>query len=204
MKTKNILLLVGVVALVVILFYSFQGSQDDTAYVAEIKSEREKNELFLKTSEESPITKEENFKGLNYYPINAKYRVIANLTPIESRKVITLATSDGKEQQYKEYAYADFTLDGVSSKLLILEGIDIGPIRGKLFLAFGDETSAIETYGAGRYLDVPKEPGSTTITLDFNKAYNPYCAYNSTYSCPLPPAENLIKVPIKAGEKSYH
>jgi uncharacterized protein (DUF1684 family) len=82
--------------------------------------------------------------------------------------------------------------------------MDMGPFRGKLFLAFGDETSARETYGAGRYLDVQKVPGSKTITLDFNKAYNPYCAYNETFSCPLPPQENLLQVAIKAGEQTYH
>jgi uncharacterized protein len=80
----------------------------------------------------------------------------------------------------------------------------MGPFRGKLFLAFGDATSAKETYGAGRYLDITKTPGATTIILDFNKAYNPYCAYNETYSCPLPPPENLLNVAIRAGEKSYH
>jgi uncharacterized protein (DUF1684 family) len=73
-----------------------------------------------------------------------------------------------------------------------------------LFLAFGDKTSALETYGAGRYLDVTKTPGSRTIKLDFNLAYNPYCAYDNTYSCPLPPAENLLEVAVKAGEKTYH
>jgi uncharacterized protein (DUF1684 family) len=73
-----------------------------------------------------------------------------------------------------------------------------------LFLAFGDETSAVESYGAGRYLDIKKVPGSTSITLDFNLAYNPYCAYNDTYSCPLPPKENLLPVAIRAGEKVYH
>ena len=82
--------------------------------------------------------------------------------------------------------------------------MDSGPSRGKLFFAFGDETSAVETYGAGRYLDLEKVPGSSTITLDFNKAYNPYCAYISNYSCPLPPAQNLLTIPIKAGEKTYH
>jgi uncharacterized protein (DUF1684 family) len=73
-----------------------------------------------------------------------------------------------------------------------------------LFLAFGDGTSAEETYGAGRYLDIDKTQGSNTITLDFNKAYNPYCAYSEKFSCPLPPAENLLVIPIPAGEKSYH
>jgi uncharacterized protein (DUF1684 family) len=82
--------------------------------------------------------------------------------------------------------------------------MDMGPLRGKLFLAFADATSGIETYGAGRYLDVKKVPAATSIELDFNLAYNPYCAYNENFSCPFPPKENVLKVAILAGEKSYH
>jgi uncharacterized protein (DUF1684 family) len=206
MKAKNILVLAGIVVMVTIIFYSFQGSQNDEAYITAIQKEREENEHFIKTSKESPLKDQDrkNFTGLKYFEPDPKYKVIADLYPIESKKVIVLATNDGKEQRYLEYAYAEFNLDDVKNRLLILEGIDMGPIRGKLFLAFGDETSAIETYGAGRYLDVNKMPGSSTIVLDFNKAYNPYCAYNDTYSCPIPPPENLLKVAVKAGEKIYH
>ena len=118
--------------------------------------------------------------------------------------MVVLATNDGKEQRFIEYAYAEFDLDGYHHKLLILEVADMGPFKGKLFFAFGDETSADETYGAGRYLDLEKVPGASTITLDFNKAYNPYCAYTANYSCPLPPSQNLLRIPIKAGEKIYH
>jgi uncharacterized protein (DUF1684 family) len=204
MKTKNIVILGGIVIVIVFIFYSFQDSQDDTTYIEAIKKERAENEHFMTSSKESPLKDKSEFTGLKYFPPDLKYKIIADLIPIQSKKVVTLNTNDGKEQRYIEYAYAEFNLDGVHNKLLILEGIDMGPIRGKLFLAFGDETSAVETYGAGRYLDVNKVPGSTTIVLDFNKAYNPYCAYNDTYSCPIPPVENLLKVPIKAGEKVYH
>jgi uncharacterized protein (DUF1684 family) len=204
MKTKNIAILVGIVVVIGFIFYSLQDSQDDTAYIEAIKKERAENEHFMTSSKESPLKDKSDFTGLKYYPPDTRYKVIANLIPIESKKVVVLNTNDGKEQRYIEYAHAEFTLDGVQNRLLILEGIDMGPIRGKLFLAFGDETSAVETYGAGRYLDVNKVPGATTIVLDFNKAYNPYCAYNDTYSCPIPPQENLLKVAIKAGEKIYH
>jgi hypothetical protein len=205
MKTKNLLILVVVIALIIILFYSFQGSQDDPTYINEIKKEREEKDRFMKTSKESPLgDKKENFKNLKYFDPDPKYKVIADLIPVQSKKVVVLQTNDGKEQRYLEYAHAEFTLEGVRHKLVLLEVMDMGPFRGKLFLAFGDETSAGETYGAGRYLDVAKVPGSSTITLDFNKAYNPYCAYNNSFSCPFPPAENLLKVAIKAGEKNYH
>jgi uncharacterized protein (DUF1684 family) len=82
--------------------------------------------------------------------------------------------------------------------------MEAGPERGTLFLAFADETSTQETYGAGRYLDIKKVPGSSSVLLDFNKAYNPYCAYSDKFSCPFPPKENILSVPIRAGEKVYH
>jgi uncharacterized protein len=205
MKTKNIILVIALVAVIAIMFYATTGSQNDSTYAEEIIKEREDKDRFMKTSDESPVAAtQQAFKGLHYFEPNLKYRVVADLNPVTDKKAVVLNTSDGKTQRYLEYAYAEFELDGIQNKLLILEIMDMGPFRGKLFLAFGDETSARETYGAGRYLDVQKVPGSKTITLDFNKAYNPYCAYNDTFSCPLPPPENLLTVAIKAGEKNYH
>jgi uncharacterized protein (DUF1684 family) len=205
MKKKNIFILVIIVVVMISLLYSFLGSQDQTAYIKEIEQEREEKDQFMRTSKESPFAnKKETFNGLKYYPIDIRYKITADLTAIPNKKVVLLSTSDGKEEQYVEYAYAEFDLNGYHNKLLILEMIDTGPFRGKLFLAFGDETSGGETYGAGRYLDVEKVQGSNTITLDFNMAYNPYCAYAEEFSCPFPPPENLLKVAIRAGEKVYH
>ncbi len=205
MKSKHLIILVSVIIVLITFFYSFQGSQDDVAYKEEIEKEREVKDRFMRTSAESPFAKsKETYSGLKYYPPDIRYRVLADLQPIQQKKVVVLSTNDGKEQRYIEYAYAAFKLEGVTNKLLILEILDMGPFKGKLFLAFGDETSAVETYGAGRYLDVTKTPGSSTIKLDFNLAYNPYCAYDNTYSCPFPPSQNLLKMAIKAGEKVYH
>jgi uncharacterized protein (DUF1684 family) len=205
MKTKNVILLLTVIVLIVIVFYASTGNQDDSVYANGILKEREDKDRFMQTSEESPVAAtRKDFKGLRYFAPDPKYRIVANLVPVTDKKITVLSTSDGKTQRYLDYAYATFELNGIANKLLILEIMDMGPFRGKLFLAFGDETSARETYGAGRYLDVQKVPGSKTITLDFNKAYNPYCAYNDTFSCPLPPQENLLQVAIKAGEQTYH
>lgn len=205
MNAKNIILLSVVVILVITVFYSFQGSQDETAYVEEIKKEREEKDRFMRNSPESPFAQATDaYDELKYFPPDIHYRVIADLEPIKEKKTVILTTNDGKDQRYIEYAHASFKLHGVNNRLLILEIADMGPARGKLFLAFGDETSARETYGAGRYLDVTKTPGSSTIKLDFNLAYNPYCAYDESFTCPLPPRENILSVPIKAGEKKYH
>jgi uncharacterized protein len=204
MKTKNIILIVVVVVALVSVFYSFQGSFDQAAFADEIKKEREDKDRFMRTSPSSPFAANPAaFQSLSYYPPDPKYKIVASLKPVKDKKPVSLATNDGKEQQYVEYAHAEFDLDGLHHSLLILEVIEMGPFRGQLFFAFGDETSADETYGAGRYLDLIKVPGASTITLDFNKAYNPYCAYSDKFSCPLPPAENLLSIPIRAGEKNY-
>lgn len=205
MKTKNILILIVISVIIASILYTVYGSKDQTAYINAIRKEREEKDQFMRTANESPFADSvAAFTGLKYYPANLQYKVTASIVPIQAKKQVILTTNDGKEERYMEYAYAEFDLHGFHNRLLILEMIGMGPTRGKLFLAFGDRTSAEETYGAGRYLDVEKTPGSNTITLDFNKAYNPYCAYTEKFSCPLPPPENLMSIPIAAGEKSYH
>jgi uncharacterized protein (DUF1684 family) len=205
MKAKNIVILVAVVAVLISILYTVYGSKDQTAYVNIIKKERESKDTFMRTSPESPFAGNvDSFTGLKYYTPDLKYKVVADLTPIQNKKSVFLTTNDGKQERYVEYGYAEFDMTGYHNKLLILEMVDDGPSKGKLFLAFGDGTSAEETYGAGRYLDIEKAIGSNTITLDFNQAYNPYCAYSEKFSCPLPPQENLLVIPIPAGEKSYH
>lgn len=202
MKPRTILAGVAVAALAAILFYSMGGGSSRD-YHDQLIKERAEKDHYIKTSEESPFASvDEPFTNLKYFPPDERYRIIATLHPIEERKVRTLATSDGKEARYLEYAWASFDLDDRKNRLLILEIMD-GPEKGTLFLAFGDRTSAEETYGAGRYLDIKKVPGAATVELDFNKAYNPYCAYSDAYSCPFPPTENLLDIAIRAGEKNY-
>jgi len=205
MKSSHILLIVFVVAAVGFVFYSMQGGQSDEDFAKVIQKEREDKDHFMRTSSTSPfVDSVEQFKGLNYFPPDQKYRVNADLEEIDSKKVIVLSTSDGREARYLEYAYAIFKLNDTENRILILEMMDPGPERGKLFLSFADETSGNETYGAGRYLDIKKVPGATAISLDFNLAYNPYCAYSDRFSCPFPPKENILKMAIMAGEKNYH
>jgi uncharacterized protein (DUF1684 family) len=204
MKSKHIIIILIVIVGIATVLYTVYGSKDQTAYINEIKKHRDDLETFMRTSPESPFAENPSeFTGLKFFPPDLKYKITATLSPIKEKKQVLLATNDGKEERYREYAYAEFDFGGFRNKLLLLEVIDPGPSMGKLFLAFGDGTSAETTYGAGRYLDINKTQGSNTITLDFNKAYNPYCAYSDKFSCPLPPSENLLTVPIQAGEKAY-
>lgn len=204
MKASRVLAVIAVICVAVIVWYTATTGKDDVEYNAQIENSRKEKDDFMKSGEGSPFKDSPApFTGLKYFPPNSKFRIVADLEPVENRNVMVLKTSDNKEQRYIEYAWAKFKLDGVACKLLILEVIDNGPFKGTLFLAFADQTSAIETYGAGRYLDVRKTPGASSITLDFNDAYNPYCAYNDSFSCPFPPKDNVLQVAISAGEKEY-
>ena len=204
MKTSNIILAIVALTVIVIMYYSMSTGTTERGYAEQVEKEREQKNNFMRSDAASPFAKDTGaFEGLKYFPPDPRYKVIADLKPVEEKKTVQLNTNDGLQQRYAEYAYASFRLNDTDQKLLILEVMDSGPFRGTLFLAFADQTSAFETYGAGRYLDVVKTPGATSITLDFNHAYNPYCAYGDDFSCPLPPKENVLDVAIKAGEMTY-
>jgi uncharacterized protein len=204
MKSKNIFFIILIAVVLAVFLYSMQDTSTDGAYKSQLEKERADKDDFMRNNSESPFADSTaSFTGLKYFDVDEHYRVAATLIPITDKKSVVLATSDGLKKRYLEYAYAEFSLDNEKCRLLILEIMDMGPFRGTLFLAFADGTSAKETYGAGRYLDIKKVPGSKSIMLDFNKAYNPYCAYNNSFSCPFPPSENLLTISIKAGEKNY-
>lgn len=204
MKPQHVVIAFTVVALGAVMYYTMFSGAGESEYMAKVEAARRERDDFMKNSDESPLAAErETFTGLKYFPPDPRFRVVADLTPIKDKKVVVLQTSDGKEARYLEYAYADFELERVNNRLLILEVMDMGPQRGTLFLPFADQTSAMETYGAGRYLEIKKTPGATTITLDFNLAYNPYCAYSDKFSCPFPPRENMLGIIVKAGEKVF-
>jgi uncharacterized protein (DUF1684 family) len=204
MKPQQVIIAFAVVAFAAIMYYTMFSGAGEQEYVAKVMQARDDRDDFMTNSDESPFANDTiPFNGLKYFPADPKFRVTADLTLIEEKKVVVLPTSDGKEARYLEYAYADFELEGVNNRLVLLEVMDMGPLRGTLFLPFADQTSALDTYGAGRYLDVKKTPGAATITLDFNLAYNPYCAYSNKYSCPFPPRENMLAVIVAAGEKVY-
>lgn len=161
------------------------------------KFRKEKNEFFG-TSLQSPIPTEEldSFEGLKYYSENPDLRFEVSLEKI-SEEDLEFETSTGEKKSYKKVGALNFEVAGEPAQLTLYQAES-----GSYFLPFRDVTSGKETYGAGRYLEVKDKDGK--IELDFNFAYNPYCAYNTSYSCPLPPAENWLKVPIEAGEKKFH
>ena len=201
MKRNTIVFILLTAIIIVILFYSFSGGESREEYIARIATIRAEKDVFFKYNSESPFVNDsENFKGLNYYQPDPDYKVNARLSLSDKKEIITLSTNDSLTKAYKTFGIAEFELGGKTNHLLILEMYE--PLDGKLFLAFADHTSAEDTYGAGRYLDV-EYSGDNFLILDFNLAYNPYCAYAEGYSCPFPPPDNLLETPIKAGEKIY-
>lgn len=147
---------------------------------------------------ESPIRPGEldQFVPLSYFPIDESYAVPAQLEPAAERVAITMPTSTGRLRNVELVGALKFNLKGQPLKLTAF--LEEGSRR--LFVPFSDLTSGTETYQAGRYMNLDPSPSGIYI-VDFNIAYNPYCYYNAEYDCPLPPAENRLSVPIRAGER---
>lgn len=165
-------------------------------YFHNIEDDRKAKDHEFRTSDESPFKDKESFQGLHYYEPNLDYRVMATVTPYKGEdKRMVINFTDGTETVYEKFAYATFNLNQKSHKVLLLKH------DGIVSLLFQDATNGRGTYGGGRYIDFKiSEASGKTMIIDFNKAYNPYCAYIPDFACPLPPAENKLTISIAAGE----
>ena len=161
------------------------------------EARREKDDFF-KTHPQSPLTREQRqtFEGLSYFPENPALDLEVEVEPINPRDTIEMQTSTGDTQEYQRWGRFTFEVDGEPAELTIYAG------EHGYFLPFVDSLANQETYGAGRYLE-PEPLGGHRFRVDFNLAYNPYCAYNDAWSCPLTPFENRVKVAVRAGEKLF-
>jgi uncharacterized protein (DUF1684 family) len=165
----------------------------------ELKSFRaEKDQVFAKDPN-SPLLPEQRraFKGLAYFEENPGLVIHATIDRNVEAGEVRMSTSAGDEQVYERYGVVRFTVDGQPAEVTLYASED----SDELFIPFRDSTSGKETYGAGRYLELHAH--GDDIRIDFNYAYNPNCAYDASWSCPLPPPENWLKVPIRAGEKTF-
>lgn len=141
------------------------------------------------------------FKGHDFYPYEEAYRVTAQFTAAEDAPFFDMKTTTSRLPKYRVYGYLKFKIKGVDEQLTVYQSLDLmrnPAYRDYLFLPFTDDSNGDTTYGGGRYLDLQKWEGDTVI-LDFNRAYNPYCAYNDGFSCPIVPAENYLALRIEAG-----
>lgn len=168
-----------------------------------LKAFRAKKDHFFKEDSQSSLKEvdRKKFKGLIYYPIDLKYAMVGSIEryPTEPKPLyVNLGTSKGREKKYVKYGRFKFKWDGKEYVLQIYRPLG----GGELFLPFKDKTSGAETYPEGRYLYIEPMPGGKVL-IDFNRAYNPFCAYNEKYTCPLVPKENWLDIPIPTGEKRF-
>ncbi|GAB4579494.1 MAG: DUF1684 domain-containing protein [Anaerolineales bacterium] len=166
--------------------------------MTELEQFRQSKDKFFKHHPQSPLTPDQRraFTGLHYFPENPALNLTVFVEVFDPQDTITVQTSTGDEQTYLRYGKFRFQVDGQDAELTIYAS------HHGFFLPFVDSLRGEETYGAGRYLE-PEELPDGRFHVDFNQAYNPYCAYNENWSCPLTPFENHLKVPIHAGEKIF-
>ena len=176
-------------------------------YIDSIYYNREDKDIEFADSTKSPFNKLElqKFHGFKYYAPEANYKVNTKFTVDTAGSLFGMKTTTDRTPTYRTYGYIDFVLNDTNCRLTAFQNmdyIDDSVYGGNLFVPFKDLTNTHGSYGAGRYIDI-KIPTSNSLVLDFNAAYNPYCAYSERWSCPLVPFENHLSVHIYAGEKTY-
>jgi uncharacterized protein (DUF1684 family) len=160
---------------------------------------REEKNKFFRSHPQSPFTKEQKneFNGLKYYPEDPSLRLEIAVEKSSDQQTVSIQTTGGTPQIYQRYGQFIFEVEGKEAKLTLYSSKD------GYFLPFVDGLAGVETYPAGRYLEV-EQLSNGNFLVDFNLAYNPYCAYNEQWSCPITPPENRLKAVIRAGEKIFH
>lgn len=206
MKKQHFLLVITVVAFIfslsaLILWQEILAARQEKYQKIIQKWRADKNHFFKKMSG-SPLLNNQktNFDSLSYYSINENFVTKAQLLPCSDTGLVQLVATDGKIASFRCYGVAKFSLNEQYFQLLVFQSLQTKD-KNRLFIPFLDATNGETTYIGGRYLDVNLSENSNEILLDFNLAYNPFCAYNEDYSCPIPPQENILATRIEAGEK---
>ncbi len=194
--------------LIVLILNSSLLMGQNPSKVEDIVAFQEHLNLEFANPDESPLTSEDlkKFKALDFFEIDTNYVIEAEFVRTPTESPFAMPTTTDRMPIYVKYGEAYFDLEGQSFKLNIYQNQELitkPEYVDYLFIPFTDTTNGETSYGGGRYLDM-RIPTGNTITLNFNKAYNPYCAYNGKYSCPIPPSENDICVAIPVGVKAYN
>jgi hypothetical protein len=204
-KLRKLTILLIVFAVLPLASCTGQGTLDTIKYKNHVLEQRKIKDLFFKKSPESPLLEEQQWKfsQLTYFPVNTDFRIQARLTPIAVQAAVPIKTSTGHESMYVPRLFLEFDLEGEKRHLTAYQSTDQVRVEStSFFVPFTDLTSGKDTYGAGRYLEFDYT-GSGLALLDFNYAYNPYCAYNYNYSCPIPPSDNNLTLAVTAGEMAF-
>jgi len=192
--------------IITVLFLLISINGFSQSYSDQIAKHREVYKADFIKDNNSPL-KKKDLENLHFYDVDSAYKVIADVELLKNEKVFKMPTFNGTSSNYFRYAHVNFSLNGVKMQMTLYRSVSLStnPLyKDHLFLPFTDETNNKETYGGGRYIDLDaKEIKSNHIEIDFNKAYNPYCAYSDGYRCPVPPEENDLQLAISVGEKLY-
>lgn len=194
------------VILLILLISTFGCAQDKQPLLGDTEYQKEQNAKF-KEALKSPLTEKDRktFRALDFFKFNSIYKVTADFKRTPNQIPFEMPTTTDRKPMYVKYGELSFNLKGKACKLNIYQNIELVKRKGYenyLFLPFIDETNGEDSYGGGRYLDVSLPEGKTMI-LNFNEAYNPYCAYSPRYSCPVVPLENTLDLRVEAGVKAY-
>lgn len=200
--------LAAIICICYLLTSTVQAQQGWAAYTHTLAAHRKHKDAELKNSEQSPFKKSgKAFKKLHYFKPDSTYRVQARLERLQGQLPFKMPATGNKLQTYVAYGRLHFTLAGQQLTAMVYQNLDLiardSSYRNYIPLFFKDTSNGKATYGGGRYLEL-HIPAGDTLVVDFNYAYNPYCAYSDHYSCPIPPKENHLPVAILAGERKYH
>lgn len=181
------------------------SAQNDSVALKEIQAFRDELNHHYKTPGQSPLSEKDLalFTEHEFFPADLKFRVQAKLIVTKNKKEFKMKTSSEKQKDYIKYGEVHFSINGKPYKLNVYQSLDLikqDAYKDYLFIPFTDLTTGESSYGGGRYMDYKIPPGDL-ITIDFNQAYNPYCAYSTGYSCPIPPKENFLDLKVEAGIK---
>ena len=204
--------------LVIVVLISFQvqvnaqnsdSTSIDSTYIKENLEFRAELNNYYHNDTLSPLKDKDRkkFSGHSFFDVDLNYRVLATIETTPTARAFKMKTTSNRMHEYVKYGILTFVVNGVKLKLSAYQSLshkNSEDYKSYLFLPYKDRTNSHETYGGGRYVDLQiPEDGSDLVVIDFNKAYNPYCHYNSEYSCPLVPRENHLLIEMRAGAKKY-
>ncbi|MHB8336946.1 MAG: DUF1684 domain-containing protein [Ignavibacteriaceae bacterium] len=181
-------------------------SPEQLTYIKGIEKLRHEKDYSMKNDSDSPFQRDKNvpFHPLNYYPVDPAYVFHSKLYEYDKKDTVSVFGTKGEERKIIRYGYVTFNMNNINYKLNVYQG-KAGSGEEYYTIWFTDKTTGDQTYGVGRYLDFDLSRDTNYIyTIDFNMAYNPYCAYTPMYSCAIPRKEDHVDAAIEAGEKKYH
>jgi len=195
------------ILIVLVFSFMFSCTQEKRPILGETDFQKEMNSKF-KDATKSPLTKKDRktFRGLDFFEFDSAFVVTAKLKRTPDTEFFNMKTTTSRLSKERVFGILTFTLNGETYNLNIYQGEENMQTKGfedYLFLPFLDDTNGEASYAGGRYIDL-RIPEGNTMLIDFNSSYNPYCAYNEKFSCPIVPRINYLPIEVKAGLKAYH